>query len=515
MRFTSPAGVRAGSSRSRRSRGRNALAALPDPVREAKAATAADRRAREKLASAAAAGKPMLMPSGIQRSPITLPEYRRGRAPANKGRRFPPEVLTAEEIQALLDAFPGGPCGVRSRAMVVLLWRSGLRIGEARALRVDDVNVELGALVVMRGKGAKHRVVGIDASALEYLREWLELRESLGAPADAPLFCTVREGRFGPLPDSGFREQLKRTARQAGIRKRVSPHGLRHTHASDLAIEGVPIHVISAQLGHSSIAMTAHYIDHLAPRQVFRAIAAREWPDGMVPAPVTRAAGSQGAPAPRRDTRLIPAYTPEPREPEPDPVKRTNGTRRGSAGAAKAKILEVLQANGGRATQSQLARALKIRERGAQAHCRDLAAVGKIVRVGELAHPAKGKARSVIWALPALKAVFELDPMMAAGRHARPGQGPERVLAAVTRLGGRASQAQLAGELGLTPETIGIHCRTLEGQGRLERGGLDKTTNNRGSQTWKLPGRERITTKPGPRLRIAAGSTVTGSLATA
>ena len=85
----------ASSKRKRRPRSKRAqLAALPDPVHEAAKAAAADKRARRKLAAATAAGAPLTDRTGRARSPITLPEYRRGRAPANKGRRFPAEILT-------------------------------------------------------------------------------------------------------------------------------------------------------------------------------------------------------------------------------------------------------------------------------------------------------------------------------------------------------------------------------------------------------------------------------------
>jgi integrase len=73
------------------------------------------------------------------------------------------------------------------------------------------------------------------------------------------------------------RDMLKRHAEKAGIGKRVHPHGFRHTHAAELAREGVPLHVIRRQLGHSDLAVTARYIDHLAPEEVVAAIRAREW----------------------------------------------------------------------------------------------------------------------------------------------------------------------------------------------------------------------------------------------
>jgi integrase len=74
---------------------------------------------------------------------------------------------------------------------------------------------------------------------------------------------------------------LPRLARGAGIPKRVHPHGLRHTHAAQLAREGVPLNVIQAQLGHSNIATTSHYLQHVAPQQLIRVMRGRAW-DGCV-----------------------------------------------------------------------------------------------------------------------------------------------------------------------------------------------------------------------------------------
>ena len=300
----------------RRRRFRSQLAPLPDAAREAAKAEAADRRARARLAAAEAAGEPLVNVTGRPRSPITLSEYRRGRAPANKGKRYPAEVLTPAEIGALLEALPGGSSGIRSRALVVLLWRVGLRCAEALALRVHDVDLELGSVTVLQGKGAKRRVVGIDGPTLDYLHEWVAERERLGIPATALLFCTIsndRGGRGRPLGASSVREMLKLRARKAGIAKRVHPHGLRHTCAAEMHREGVPMLLIKEQLGHNDLGMTAHYVNHLEPGELISAIAARAWPGEGAPPPITRAAASQSTAVAVSDTQLLPAYGPVPR----------------------------------------------------------------------------------------------------------------------------------------------------------------------------------------------------------
>ncbi len=89
-----------------------------------------------------------------------------------------------------------------------------------------------------------------------------------------PLLCTLAGGRMG---DAYVRVLLPRLGRRAGIEKRVHAHGLRHTHAAQLRVEGVDIGIISKQLGHRSIATTARYLDHIAPQQVIEAMRTRVW----------------------------------------------------------------------------------------------------------------------------------------------------------------------------------------------------------------------------------------------
>ena len=106
------------------------------------------------------------------------------------------------------------------------------------------------------------------------MRPWFELRADLGLGPREPIFCTLRGNRMAV---SYMRTVLPRLARKAGIYKRVHPHGFRHTHAYELMMEEVPIGIIQRQLGHASIATTAVYLDHVAPKQVIEAITAREW----------------------------------------------------------------------------------------------------------------------------------------------------------------------------------------------------------------------------------------------
>lgn len=219
-----------------------------------------------------------------RRSPILFADYRRGRPAPNKGMKLPAEPLTEREVLALAaECSARGSAGIRDRALIVLLWRTGLRIGEALALAPKDVDTHLGTVTVLCGKGRRRRTVGIDPQACAVIERWMERRRALGVPRfydgePSPLFCVIaKPSRGKALWASCVRDKLKELARRAGVEKRVHPHGLRHTCAFELTMEGTPITVIRRQLGHSSLATTERYVDHLAPAQVIAAMQRRSW----------------------------------------------------------------------------------------------------------------------------------------------------------------------------------------------------------------------------------------------
>lgn len=217
-------------------------------------------------------------PRPYRRSPITMPGYRKGQKPANAGRKFPPEPLNPSEVHALINGCGRGLAGQRDRALIVVLWRSGLRIGEALALYPKDVDTRVGTIAVLHGKGDQARVVGIDPEAAAVIDRWLETRRKLGLTNRHPLFCTIAKPNPGRhMQASVWRESLKRAARRAGVEKRVHPHGFRHTHTMELVMESVPIHIVKSQLGHSSLATTERYANHLFPGQLVQAIQRRVW----------------------------------------------------------------------------------------------------------------------------------------------------------------------------------------------------------------------------------------------
>ncbi len=183
----------------------------------------------------------------------------------NRGVRLPGEALSAADVRALLAACGRGATGIRNRALLVVLWRAGLRTAEALALRPSDLDAAGGLVRVRRGKGGRPRWAGIDPEALAAVDAWLERRRTLDLGGRAPLFCTLR----GKPLDAGYcRHMVKRLARRAGVRRRVHLHGLRHAHAVELVREGAPLHEVQAQLGRSSLAVTSRYLAHVTPEDL-------------------------------------------------------------------------------------------------------------------------------------------------------------------------------------------------------------------------------------------------------
>jgi site-specific recombinase XerD len=213
--------------------------------------------------------------SADENGTITNRGFEVDRTPANKGRRYPPEVLAPEEVQALLDACALKPhTELRNRAFLAVLYRTGLRCSEALVLEPKDIDFFGSSVRVLHGKGDRSRTVGIDQGALDMIKQWLVERERRGFTTSQPLFCT-NTGK--PMSGSYVREQIKRLGLKAGISKRVHAHGLRHTHAFELMMENIPISIIQRQLGHASLATTDTYLSHIAPKHVIEAISGRQW----------------------------------------------------------------------------------------------------------------------------------------------------------------------------------------------------------------------------------------------
>ena len=192
-----------------------------------------------------------------------------------KGKRYPVEILTDDEVKSLINACSNRwPTGIRNRALIVIMYRAGLRISEALALKPKDINFEAGTIRILNGKGGESRTVALDPAAFAFIARWLDVRKARGIGGYSTVFCTL-EG--GIIHTSYIRVMLKRIGKRANIEKRVHPHQLRHTLAAQLAQEGVPINAIQKQLGHSSLVTTIQYLDRIQPLELIDIIQARKW----------------------------------------------------------------------------------------------------------------------------------------------------------------------------------------------------------------------------------------------
>ena len=162
--------------------------------------------------------------AGRPRSPATTAEFHLGRTPGNKGLTYPADPPRVEEIVAVMRQAGDGAHGDRLRGLIVVLWRAGLRIGEALALHEADLEPGRGALLVREGKGGRRREVGMDGLGWQRLSPWLEQRRSMPV---GPVFCVIdgpTRGRSWSAP--AVRLQLRRLAVAAGVRRRLAPHQL-------------------------------------------------------------------------------------------------------------------------------------------------------------------------------------------------------------------------------------------------------------------------------------------------
>jgi site-specific recombinase XerD len=173
--------------------------------------------------------------------------------------RHLPKRLSREEAAALL-AQPNRryPTGLRDRALIRIFYRGGLRCSEALDLAPRDVQLARHELRV-NGKGDKDRVVWVDDTTAEILDAWKAVR-----PRSAFFFCTLKGGR---LDDSAVRHMMARRGRKAGIEIRVHPHMLRHSYATELLEDGIPLPHVQRLLGHEDLETTAIYL-HLVDEEL-------------------------------------------------------------------------------------------------------------------------------------------------------------------------------------------------------------------------------------------------------
>jgi integrase/recombinase XerD len=168
-----------------------------------------------------------------------------------------PKVLTVKEVEALLDATDETkPQGLRDRAMLEVLYGSGLRVSELASIKPPDLNLDDGFLVC-RGKGGKERIVPVGRAACGFVARYLrEVRPRFEAGPSPFLFLTRRGRGF---TRQGLWKLLKGYARKAGLSAKISPHILRHSFATHLLERGADLRSVQLMLGHSQITTTQIY----------------------------------------------------------------------------------------------------------------------------------------------------------------------------------------------------------------------------------------------------------------
>ncbi len=176
-----------------------------------------------------------------------------------------PKFLSLEDVESLLQAPPlDTPLGLRDKALIELLYATGLRVSELVGLRVPDVRLEEGFLKTI-GKGSKERLVPIGDEAAKWVSRYVaEARPALTKKREVPwLFLNHRGQRLSRV---GFWKGLKGYGRKAGINAPLSPHVLRHSFATHLLDRGADLRAIQTMLGHADLSTTQIYTHVLEAR---------------------------------------------------------------------------------------------------------------------------------------------------------------------------------------------------------------------------------------------------------
>ncbi len=177
-----------------------------------------------------------------------------------KRNRALPKCLTMQEIELLISSAGDTRNATRLRAMIELLYASGLRVSELCELPMTAI---LGDKLLIHGKGAKERIVPMHDGAIATLNKWIQLRGD-----DASKYVFPANGKTGHITRDGFFKILKKCAVLSGIDPhRVSPHVLRHSFASHLLAGGANLRAIQTMLGHEDISTTQIYT-HVLPEQL-------------------------------------------------------------------------------------------------------------------------------------------------------------------------------------------------------------------------------------------------------
>jgi len=176
---------------------------------------------------------------------------------APKSEKKFPSILSLKEIEKLINQpDAGSEAGLRDRAMLELMYATGLRVTELISLDIPDIRIDLG-FVRCKGKNGG-RIIPVGSMAKEAIQNYLsQVRGTMANEEEQALFVNYQGGR---LTRQGFWKIIKRHTKEADIRKEITPHTLRHSFATHMIQNGADIHVLQELMGHSDISSTQMYI---------------------------------------------------------------------------------------------------------------------------------------------------------------------------------------------------------------------------------------------------------------
>lgn len=183
-----------------------------------------------------------------------------------KKKQHLPQVLTKEEVEKLLHSpNTGQVLGLRDRAMLELMYATGLRISEIINLKLEDLHLTMGTLQTL-GKGHKERIVPVGDEAIKWVNRYLEEARPklLKQKRSNYLFLNFHGNN---LTRQGVWKNLKAEVRKAGIQKNITPHTLRHSFATHILENGADLRIVQELLGHADISTTQIYT-HLSNKQL-------------------------------------------------------------------------------------------------------------------------------------------------------------------------------------------------------------------------------------------------------
>jgi len=173
--------------------------------------------------------------------------------------KYLPQHLTVDEAFALLDSVPASdPAHARDRAILEVLYSTGIRVSELVGLNRNDLELNLGIIKVC-GKGRKERIVPIGKKAIAALNHYLQKSESLlpeGQRGNIPVFLNSRSGR---LTARSVGRLIDKYVRHCGLQRNISPHSIRHSFATHLLNAGADLRAIQELLGHVNLSTTQRY----------------------------------------------------------------------------------------------------------------------------------------------------------------------------------------------------------------------------------------------------------------